>query len=151
MTVIDCTGRLWRTRWQDHSHAGRMLYNFTREVTPLARPVHVLPVQHHSILCSPLPNLMVFILEHWPQSAPSRFWPPSSCCTTSMTEISPYCGESQFLPPLPPPLGNYYHTVHDHISYTMYTTCTGTTVLSSGGPPFGCHCNSTSSLLHLQA
>ena len=25
----------------------------------------------------------MFVLEHWAQSAPSGFWPPRSCCTTS--------------------------------------------------------------------
>ena len=44
--VADCAGRPSRTR--DLSLGRRVCYQFTKEITSLARPVHTLPVQCHS-------------------------------------------------------------------------------------------------------
>ena len=78
VTVADCAGRSSRTR--DLSLGRRVCYQFTKEVTSLARPVHALPAQHHSATFSPAKS--VFVLEHQAQPAPSGFWPPRSCCTS---------------------------------------------------------------------
>ena len=46
VTVADCAGRPSRTR--DLSLGRRVRYQFTKEVTSLARPVHTVPAQRHS-------------------------------------------------------------------------------------------------------
>ena len=79
VTVADWAVRPIRSR--DLSLGRRAGYQFTKEVTSLARPVHTLPAQRHSATFSPAKS--VFVLEHQAQSAPSGFWPPRSCCTTS--------------------------------------------------------------------
>ena len=79
VTVADCAGRLSRT--QDLLLGRRVRYQFTKEVTSLARPVHTLPAQRQSATFFPAKS--VFVLEHRAQSALSGFWPPCSCCTTS--------------------------------------------------------------------
>ena len=69
VTVADCAGRPSRTR--DLSLGRRVRYQFTTEVTSLARPVDALPAQRHSATFSPAKS--VFVLEHQAQSAPSGF------------------------------------------------------------------------------
>ena len=96
--MADCAGRPSRT--QDVSLDRRVCYQFTKEVTSLARPVHTLPAQHHSATFSPAKS--VFVLEHWTQSAPSGFWPPRSYCRQHR-KSTPW-GLSQFLSVSPVPL-----------------------------------------------
>ena len=148
VTVADCAGRPSRTR--DLSLGRWVRYQFTKEVTSLARPVHTMSAQRHSATFSPAKS--VFVLEHRAQSAPSGFWPPRSCCTTS--KVHTVRTLSFFRPSLwtgnchshqgalfQPPCSRYSTSTNGAVLLRpRFHTCTDITAL--WWSHFGRHCNS---------
>ena len=97
VTVADCAGRPSRTRHLSFGRREYVNYQFAKEITSLARPVHTLPAQRHSATFFPAKS--VFVLEHQGTVSTVRQGPDHHAVAVQHRKSTPW-GLSQFLPPI---------------------------------------------------